>query len=260
MAHPPPMSTTSSASTTAPCPAARSSCASPTAPSSAPRCTPTPTPSSSGPCRPTSPAPSARCRRSGRCRCPRTTARCCASPCPLRSPPRASTRRRSSASPPTSPPARWSRRSPTAPRSTRSTAWPTGRTPTSSSGSTTPPRTRPTASTSSPHERREPWLPRYGGLISSEWEFAKGLQLFEEDRELYDRMEHWVEAADWIVWQLCGTYVRNACTAGYKGTPLARRRLPDAGVPRRALAGLRRPSSPTSSSTRSASSATGRAR
>ncbi|NPD04847.1 ribulokinase [Nocardioides sp. zg-1308] len=66
-------------------------------------------------------------------------------------------------------------------------------------------------------DRGEPWLPRYGGLISSEWEFAKGLQLFEEDRELYDRMEHWVEAADWIVWQLCGDYVRNACTAGYKG-------------------------------------------
>jgi L-ribulokinase len=66
-------------------------------------------------------------------------------------------------------------------------------------------------------ERGEAWLPRYGGLISSEWEFAKGLQLFEEDRELYDAMEHWVEAADWIVWQLCGSYVRNACTAGYKG-------------------------------------------
>ena len=30
-------------------------------------------------------------------------------------------------------------------------------------------------------------------------------------------MDHWVEAADWIVWQLCGTYVRNACAAGYKG-------------------------------------------
>jgi L-ribulokinase len=30
-------------------------------------------------------------------------------------------------------------------------------------------------------------------------------------------MDHFVEAADWIVWQLCGTYVRNACTAGYKG-------------------------------------------
>jgi L-ribulokinase len=66
-------------------------------------------------------------------------------------------------------------------------------------------------------ERGEAWLPRYGGLISSEWEFAKGLQLLEEDRELYDRMDHWVEAADWIVWQLTGEYVRNACTAGYKG-------------------------------------------
>jgi L-ribulokinase len=66
-------------------------------------------------------------------------------------------------------------------------------------------------------DRGEAWLPRYGGLISSEWEFAKGLQLLEEDRELYDRMDRWVEAADWIVWQLCGSYVRNACTAGYKG-------------------------------------------
>lgn len=67
------------------------------------------------------------------------------------------------------------------------------------------------------HERNEPWIARYGGLISSEWEFAKGLQLLEEDREVYDATAHWVEAADWIVWQLSGQYVRNACTAGYKG-------------------------------------------
>ena len=87
--------------------------------------------------------------------------------------------------------------------------------------------------------RGEAWLPRYGGLISSEWEFAKGLQLFEEDLALYDRMEHWVEAADWIVWQLCGTYVRNACTAGYKGI-LQDGGVPVAGVPRRARARLRR--------------------
>lgn len=66
-------------------------------------------------------------------------------------------------------------------------------------------------------ERGEPWLARYGGLISSEWEFAKGLQLLEEDPELYHRMDAWVEAADWIVWQLTGSYVRNACSAGYKG-------------------------------------------
>jgi L-ribulokinase len=65
-------------------------------------------------------------------------------------------------------------------------------------------------------DRGESWLARYGGKISSEWEFAKGLQLLEEDLDLYRRADHWVEAADWIVWRLSGVYVRNACTAGYK--------------------------------------------
>ncbi len=66
------------------------------------------------------------------------------------------------------------------------------------------------------HERGEPWIARYGGKLSSEWELAKGLQLLEEDPEIYAATDAWVEAADWIVWQLCGRYVRNACTAGYK--------------------------------------------
>jgi L-ribulokinase len=65
--------------------------------------------------------------------------------------------------------------------------------------------------------RGEPWLARYGGLISSEWEYAKGLELLRGDPEIYKAMDRWVEAADWIVWKLCGQYVRNACTAGYKG-------------------------------------------
>lgn len=65
--------------------------------------------------------------------------------------------------------------------------------------------------------RGESWLARYGGQISSEWELAKGLQLLEEAPEIYEAMDKFVEAADWIIWQLCGNYVRNACTAGYKG-------------------------------------------
>ncbi|MDG4825888.1 ribulokinase [Asanoa sp. WMMD1127] len=65
--------------------------------------------------------------------------------------------------------------------------------------------------------RGEPWLARYGGKISSEWEFAKALQVLEDDPEVYAAMDRWVEAADWIVWRLCGRYLRNACTAGYKG-------------------------------------------
>ncbi len=65
--------------------------------------------------------------------------------------------------------------------------------------------------------RGEPWLGRYGGRISSEWEFAKALQILEEDPDAYAAMDRLVEAADWIVWQLCGVELRNACTAGYKG-------------------------------------------
>jgi L-ribulokinase len=67
------------------------------------------------------------------------------------------------------------------------------------------------------HERHEPWIGRYGGKISSEWQFAKALQLLEEDPEVYQRTSRWIEAADWIIWQLTGVETRNACTAGYKG-------------------------------------------
>jgi len=67
------------------------------------------------------------------------------------------------------------------------------------------------------HERGEKWISRYGGRISSEWQFAKALQVLEEDPEIYRRTQRWIEAADWIVWQLCGSETRNACTAGYKG-------------------------------------------
>jgi L-ribulokinase len=65
-------------------------------------------------------------------------------------------------------------------------------------------------------ERGEAWLSRYGFKISAEWEFAKALQVLDEDPEVYARTERWVEAADWIVWQLTGRYLRNVCTAGYK--------------------------------------------
>jgi L-ribulokinase len=65
-------------------------------------------------------------------------------------------------------------------------------------------------------QRGEPWLARYGGRISSEWEFAKALQVLDEDPEAYERMDRWLESADWIAWQLCGQETRSVCTAGYK--------------------------------------------
>ena len=62
----------------------------------------------------------------------------------------------------------------------------------------------------------EPWLRRYGGKISSEWFFAKALQILDEAPEVYARAERLIEAGDWVVWQLTGVETRNSCTAGYK--------------------------------------------
>ena len=50
---------------------------------------------------------------------------------------------------------------------------------------------------------------------------------------------HWVEAADWIVWQLTGEYTRNACTAGYKGI-YQDGAVSVPGLPGRAQPGVRR--------------------
>ena len=66
------------------------------------------------------------------------------------------------------------------------------------------------------HARGETWLPRYGGKISSEWFLAKALQILEEAPEIYAAADRMLEAADWVVWQLCGVETRNTCTAGYK--------------------------------------------
>ncbi|WP_309571816.1 ribulokinase [Deinococcus sp.] len=65
-------------------------------------------------------------------------------------------------------------------------------------------------------QRGESWLPRYGGKISSEWLFAKALQIVDEDPDTYAATERFIEAADWVVWRLTGVETRNACTAGYK--------------------------------------------
>ena len=62
----------------------------------------------------------------------------------------------------------------------------------------------------------ENWLPRYGGKISSEWFFSKLLQIVQERPDIYAQIDKFVEAADWVIWQLTGVETRNTCTAGYK--------------------------------------------
>ncbi len=65
-------------------------------------------------------------------------------------------------------------------------------------------------------ERGESFLARYGGRLSSEWYFPKLIETWQKDRPVYDAMSAFVEATDWIVWQLTGTLVRASCSAGYK--------------------------------------------
>lgn len=67
------------------------------------------------------------------------------------------------------------------------------------------------------HARGEKWIERYGGKISSEWEVPKVWQVLEESPAAYDATDCFMEAADWVVWALCGKLTRNTCTAGYKG-------------------------------------------
>ena len=66
------------------------------------------------------------------------------------------------------------------------------------------------------HARGEWWLGNYGGKISSEWAIPKIWQILDEAPEVYAAADRFIEAADWIVWQLCGRETRNSCTAGYK--------------------------------------------
>lgn len=65
-------------------------------------------------------------------------------------------------------------------------------------------------------ERHEDFISIYGGRYSSEWFFSKLLQILNEAPAIYRAAERFIEAADWIVWQLTGQEKRNTCTAGYK--------------------------------------------
>lgn len=60
------------------------------------------------------------------------------------------------------------------------------------------------------------FLSRYGGIISSEWMFPKIWQVLDEAPHIYKEADYFIEAGDWIVWQLCGVHTRSSCSAGYK--------------------------------------------
>jgi L-ribulokinase len=84
-------------------------------------------------------------------------------------------------------------------------------------------------------ERNESWLARYGGTIGLEWFFPKVLETLNHAPDVYDATDVWIEAGDWLVWQLTSgpfphcsrdAIVRSTCQAGYKAMWNARTGYP----------------------------------
>lgn len=82
-------------------------------------------------------------------------------------------------------------------------------------------------------ERGEAWLSRYGGIVGLEWLWPKILEVVERSPQAAREAEVWLEAGDWLVWQLIGAPAaggcigaevlpRSTCQAGYKGLWSAR--------------------------------------
>ncbi|MDD6682610.1 MAG: ribulokinase [Clostridiales bacterium] len=65
-------------------------------------------------------------------------------------------------------------------------------------------------------EQNQQWLNNYGGRVSCEWSIPKIWELLEEAPDIYEKMDHWIEAGDWIVWLLTGKRTLSLCYAGYK--------------------------------------------
>jgi L-ribulokinase len=77
------------------------------------------------------------------------------------------------------------------------------------------------------------FLANFGGKVSGEWLLAKASQLAEEAPSLWAATARFIEAGDWMVWQLTGRETRSLGFAAYKA-----QYTPEAGYPRGVVPGL----------------------
>ena len=73
-------------------------------------------------------------------------------------------------------------------------------------------------------KRQEDFITAYGGKYSSEWFFSKLLETVREAPEVYDAADRFIEAGDWLVWQLTGHEKRCLSAAGFKAMRVSRAR------------------------------------
>ena len=70
--------------------------------------------------------------------------------------------------------------------------------------------------------RCEDFITAYGGKYSSEWFFSKLLETVREAPNVYDATDRFIEAGDWLVWQLTGQEKRCLSAAGFKAMRVSR--------------------------------------
>ena len=92
------------------------------------------------------------------------------------------------------------------------------------------------------HQSAQPWADRInavggaflancGGKLSGEWLLAKAAQIADEAPHIWDASERFIEAGDWLVWQLCGQEARSESFACYKAQYRKGFGYPDLSLP-----------------------------
>lgn len=75
------------------------------------------------------------------------------------------------------------------------------------------------------------FLDRFGGRLSGEWLLAKAAQIASEAPETWAMTDRFIEAGDWLVWQLSGVEARSLGFAAYKAQYSAEAGYPADRVP-----------------------------
>jgi len=65
-------------------------------------------------------------------------------------------------------------------------------------------------------DRGEEWIAHFGGKISSEWLFPKIYETLDRAPQIYENAAYFIEAGDWLAWQLTGIQKRSYIFASYK--------------------------------------------
>jgi L-ribulokinase len=61
-----------------------------------------------------------------------------------------------------------------------------------------------------------PWLKQFGGKVSAEWLMPKLYECLHKAPRVFEATAHYMEAGDWLIWQLTGNRMASASFAGFK--------------------------------------------